>query len=138
MSVRSFALPDPGEGLTEATIVRWRVSPGQMVTVNQILVEVETAKSLVELPSPWSGRVVQLAAADGETVPVGSTLVDIETPNDTPEQPAAPDPSAVAAPTTPAQPATSPVPPPVLAKPPVRALAKERGIDVATVRHSGP
>lgn len=70
-----FALPDVGEGLTEAEIVKWHVQPGDTVAVNDTLVEVETAKSLVELPSPHGGVVAGLHAAEGETVAVGSVLV---------------------------------------------------------------
>ncbi|MDR1151511.1 MAG: 2-oxo acid dehydrogenase subunit E2 [Bifidobacteriaceae bacterium] len=79
--VLTFFLPDAGEGLTEAEIVRWRVAPGALVQVNDILVEVETAKSVVELPSPWTGRVVELGAAPGETLVVGSPLVRLEVPD---------------------------------------------------------
>ena len=55
--VQQFRLPDVGEGLTEAEIVRWHVQPGDQVTVNQIIVEIETAKAVVELPCPWAGTV---------------------------------------------------------------------------------
>ena len=67
-SVQQFRLPDVGEGLEEATIVSWRVGVGDRVTHNQVLVEIETAKSLVELPSPFDGVVTELLAAEGETV----------------------------------------------------------------------
>src|SRR5699024_5365897 len=66
-----FMLPDLGEGLTEATIVSWQVAVGDTVTRNQGIAEVETAKALVELPSPRSGRVSALYAAEGETLDVG-------------------------------------------------------------------
>ena len=59
---QEFPLPDVGEGLTEAEIVSWKVKPGDTVTVNQVLVEIETAKSLVELPSPFAGTVALLLA----------------------------------------------------------------------------
>ena len=75
---RTFLLPDPGEGLTEAEIVAWRVTVGQVVDVNDVLVEIETAKSLVELPSPWAGTVTALLVAEGTTVAVGSGIVEIE------------------------------------------------------------
>ncbi|WP_349826739.1 dihydrolipoamide acetyltransferase family protein [Brevibacterium litoralis] len=74
-SASEFLLPDPGEGLTEADIVSWRVAPGDTVEVNQILVEVETAKSLVELPSPTAGVVAALLVEEGQTVDVGSPIV---------------------------------------------------------------
>lgn len=70
-----FLLPDPGEGLTEADIVAWKVAAGDTVTVNQILVEVETAKSLVELPSPHAGTIAELLVAEGDTVAVGTPIV---------------------------------------------------------------
>lgn len=70
-----FLLPDLGEGLTEATIVAWHVAVGDEVTRNQPLAEVETAKALVELPSPRAGRITALHAAEGETLDVGAPLV---------------------------------------------------------------
>lgn len=78
-NVQQFNLPDVGEGLTEAEIVTWRVAPGDTVEVNQILVEIETAKSLVELPSPFAGEVAELHAAEGETVDVGNPIITITT-----------------------------------------------------------
>ncbi|MDO5068523.1 MAG: dihydrolipoamide acetyltransferase family protein [Propionibacteriaceae bacterium] len=75
---RTFLLPDPGEGLTEAEIVAWRVTAGQEIEVNDVLVEIETAKSLVELPSPWAGTVTALLVAEGTTVQVGSGIVEID------------------------------------------------------------
>ena len=62
--VKQFKLPDVGEGLTEADIVSWKVKPGDQVTVNQVIVEIETAKSLVELPSPFDGVVRDLLVAE--------------------------------------------------------------------------
>lgn len=76
---QQFPLPDAGEGLTEAEIVEWRVAPGDVVTVNQTIVEIETAKSLVELPSPWSGVVSRILAAVGATVDVGTPIIEIDT-----------------------------------------------------------
>ena len=70
-----FPLPDVGEGLTEADIVAWKVAPGDTVTVNQILVEVETAKSLVELPSPQAGAVDALLVEEGQTIEVGTPII---------------------------------------------------------------
>jgi pyruvate dehydrogenase E2 component (dihydrolipoamide acetyltransferase) len=77
--VRSFLLPDLGEGLTEAEIVAWHVAPGDPVELNQVLVEVETEKAVVELPSPFAGTVVELFAAPGESVEVGAPLIAIGT-----------------------------------------------------------
>ncbi|GAA1138091.1 dihydrolipoamide acetyltransferase family protein [Nesterenkonia lutea] len=73
----TFNLPDVGEGLTEAEIVTWRVAAGDTVEVNDIVVEIETAKSLVELPVPFAGTVTELVAAEGETIEVGSPLIRI-------------------------------------------------------------
>lgn len=77
MSISRFALPDVGEGLTEAEIVSWKVAPGDEVAVNQVIVEIETAKSLVELPSPYAGRVDELLVAEGDTVAVGTPIVAV-------------------------------------------------------------
>ena len=63
--VKQFRLPDVGEGLTEADIVSWHVKPGDSVTLNQVIVEIETAKAVVELPSPYEGIVTELLADGG-------------------------------------------------------------------------
>ena len=84
MSLKQFKLPDVGEGLTEGEILSWHVQPGDTVTVNQILVEVETAKASVELPSPYAGVVAELHVEEGTTVDVGAPIITIETePNGT-------------------------------------------------------
>jgi pyruvate dehydrogenase E2 component (dihydrolipoamide acetyltransferase) len=72
-----FNLPDPGEGLLEAEIVSWRVAVGEVVAVNDIIVEIETAKSLVELPSPAAGTVEALLVGEGDIVEVGSPIIRI-------------------------------------------------------------
>ena len=77
MSTQTFVLPDVGEGLTEAEIVTWRVAPGDAVAVNDVLVEIETAKSLVELPSPFEGTVGELLVGEGATVNVGAPIITI-------------------------------------------------------------
>ncbi len=74
-----FKLPDVGEGLTEAEIVNWRVAPGDTVKVNDVVVEIETAKSLVELPVPFAGTVTSLLVPEGETVAVGTPIIAIGT-----------------------------------------------------------
>jgi pyruvate dehydrogenase E2 component (dihydrolipoamide acetyltransferase) len=74
-----FRMPDVGEGLTEAEIVAWQVAPGDTVAVNQILVEIETAKAVVELPSPFAGTVHELLAEPGATVQVGEPIIAIRT-----------------------------------------------------------
>ena len=78
MTLREFKLPDPGEGLTEAELVTWHVAVGDTVKVNDIVVEVETAKSLVELPVPFAGTVASLHAAEGDTVEVGTTIITVD------------------------------------------------------------
>src|SRR6478735_3639081 len=92
-----FKLPDVGEGLIEAEIVAWKVKVGDVVAINDIIVEIETAKSLVELPSPFAGTVLDLMVPEGETVPVGTPIISI---GDASAAPAA----APAAPAAPAQP----------------------------------
>ncbi|WP_051267592.1 dihydrolipoamide acetyltransferase family protein [Nakamurella lactea] len=77
--IRQFPLPDVGEGLTEAEILEWKVAVGDTVTVNQILVEIETAKAAVELPSPWAGQVHELLAEPGVTINVGTPIISIDT-----------------------------------------------------------
>ncbi len=72
-----FKLPDVGEGLTEAEIVTWKVKVGDVIKVNDIVVEIETAKSLVELPSPYAGTVQALHVPEGETVAVGTPIISI-------------------------------------------------------------
>jgi 2-oxoisovalerate dehydrogenase E2 component (dihydrolipoyl transacylase) len=76
--LKQFRLPDVGEGLTEADILSWTVAPGDVVVVNQTLVEVETAKAAVELPSPFAGVVHSLHAEVGETVEVGRPIITID------------------------------------------------------------
>jgi 2-oxoisovalerate dehydrogenase E2 component (dihydrolipoyl transacylase) len=91
--LRQFKLPDVGEGLTEADILRWLVQPGDTVTVNQLIVEIETAKAAVELPSPHAGVVRALLVAEGDTVDVGTPIIAIETgADDTGSGPAPVDP----------------------------------------------
>ena len=75
-----YLLPDVGEGLTEAEIVTWKVKVGDVVAINDVVVEIETAKSLVELPSPYAGEVTAILVAEGETVPVGTPIIAIGEP----------------------------------------------------------
>ena len=72
-----YKLPDVGEGLVEAEIVSWKVKVGDVVQINDIVVEIETAKSLVELPSPYAGVVGALLVPEGETVAVGTPIIRI-------------------------------------------------------------
>lgn len=163
-SAQEFRLPDVGEGLTEAEIVTWRVAVGDTVAVNELIVEIETAKSAVELPTPHSGEVIELLAAEGQTVEVGSPIIRIgaaseTTPNTTDAVPGDEDepkllvgygpsesggrPRRRRAPAPqqpePASPSHEQEPSPrPRAKPPVRKLAKDLGLDLSAVRPSGP
>jgi pyruvate dehydrogenase E2 component (dihydrolipoamide acetyltransferase) len=80
--VKQFKLPDVGEGLTEADIVSWKVKPGDSVTVNQVIVEIETAKSLVELPCPFDGVVTDLLVSEGTSVDVGTPIIAVDVSGD--------------------------------------------------------
>ena len=80
--VKQFKLPDVGEGLTEADIVSWKVKPGDTVTVNQVIVEIETAKSLVELPCPFDGVVTDLLVPEGASVDVGTPIIAVDVTGD--------------------------------------------------------
>src|SRR4051812_9591657 len=97
-SLKQFKLPDLGEGLTEGEILKWLVQPGDTVTLNQPIVEVETAKAAVEVPSPYAGVVTELHHNEGETVDVGTPIITFDVGADD---------SAAATPTSepPAQPA---------------------------------
>jgi len=165
---RVFSLPDVGEGLTEAEILRWHVRPGDHVLVNQVIVEIETAKASVELPSPFAGIVEELHVAEGAIVPVGSPIISIASegaavPADD-EKPAVlvgygvreagvsrrarrvaevgavPVPDPVVEPPVVPAPDLTPASPrgPVRAKPLVRKLAREKGVDLATIAPTGP
>lgn len=132
-----FRLPDIGEGLTDAEIVAWHVAVGDEVAKDQRLVEVETAKAVVEITSPFAGTVIHLGGGAGDTIEVGEVLVVIGSPNEAwgDEQASSPAPEApVAAATAAALPPSGPV----RAMPIVRKLAQEHGIDLTTVRGTGP
>jgi pyruvate dehydrogenase E2 component (dihydrolipoamide acetyltransferase) len=190
-SVREFKMPDVGEGLTEAEILKWYVQPGDTVTDGQIVCEVETAKAAVELPIPYDGVVRELHFPEGTTVDVGTSIIAVavgdgaaaaapvqeaapeaapaETPGAEEEKPAARQPVlvgyGVATSSTRRRPRKSPGATAAsaqeasaavqaemnghgpagtlsrerpLAKPPVRKLAKDLGVDLATVVPSGP
>ena len=79
MTVKTFTLPDLGEGLTEAELVSWLVQVGDTVAVDQPIAEVETAKSAVEVPCPFAGTVHQLHGASGQTLDVGAPLISVDT-----------------------------------------------------------
>ena len=76
--VKQFRLPDVGEGLTEADIVAWHVKPGDQVSINQVIVEIETAKAVVELPCPYEGVVTGLLVDEGSTVDVGTPIIAVD------------------------------------------------------------
>ncbi|MEI5584870.1 MULTISPECIES: dihydrolipoamide acetyltransferase family protein [unclassified Agromyces] len=111
MSIRDFALPDLGEGLTESEIVAWRVKVGDHVELNQIIADVETAKAVVELPSPFEGTVTALHAAEGETVNVGEKLFSCDTVGGAPDGTATADVAAPASAADQAVPAAAPAEP---------------------------
>ena len=83
---REFKLPDVGEGLVEAEIVTWRVKPGDTVQVNDVVVEIETAKSLVELPCPYAGTVSELLVPEGQVVPVGTPIIRVSAEGSVPTE----------------------------------------------------
>jgi pyruvate dehydrogenase E2 component (dihydrolipoamide acetyltransferase) len=129
-----FKLPDLGEGLTEGEIARWLVQEGQEIVEDDPLVEVQTDKTTVEIPSPAAGRVASILVGEGEIVPVGTVLIVIGDPDG--DQPRA-------------EPATSETPTPgvearsrpdgrVRATPLVRKVAEELGVDLSTVAGTGP
>ncbi|MDF2574667.1 MAG: branched-chain alpha-keto acid dehydrogenase subunit [Agromyces sp.] len=106
-----FPLPDVGEGLTEAEIVQWRVAPGDRIELDQVFVEIETAKSLVELPSAFEGVVAELLVEEGQTVDVGTPILVIHADDSAPDAsaPASPAGSGTAAPAAHAVATSSPV-----------------------------
>lgn len=162
MALQHYRLPDVGEGLTEATVVTWLVAVGDTVSVNTPVVEIETAKSLVELPSPYAGVVSALLVPVGQTIEVGTALIAIEdgTASEAapePEEPAEEAPASQATlvgsgpremkqtrlPRKTAENTLAVAPPPVtdakaLAKPSVRKLARDLGVDLASVTPTGP
>src|ERR1700726_1204813 len=137
--MQQFMLPDLGEGLEEAEIVAWHVNEGDHVVADQPLVSVETDKAVVEVPSPWSGRIGRLFGAKGDIVKVGAPLVSFDegAEEDTGTivgeigrgEPAQ---SAGAAPGEPAR------APAVRVLPAIRALARKLDVDLNLVQASGP
>ncbi|MFJ3614064.1 dihydrolipoamide acetyltransferase family protein [Streptomyces hydrogenans] len=164
-SVREFLLPDLGEGLTEAEIVRWLVADGDMVAVDQPVVEVETAKATVELPCPYAGVVTRRYGGEGDVLAVGAPLVAVTVEEtaapagepratgsgsvlvgygtrETPRR--RPAPAAVPAVTVPVRPApvpgsapAGPAGPVPVVSPLVRQLARRHGLDLRSVPGSG-
>lgn len=111
--IKEFKLPDLGEGLTEGEILRWLVAPGDRVVINQPIVEIETAKAAVELPSPYAGVVSTLFHAEGATVDVGSPIIAFDTEPDSAEVAAAPPVSGSSAPLASTEALPTPDPQPV-------------------------
>lgn len=134
MAERVFALPDLGEGLEEATVNAWLVKEGEPVSLNQPIVEVETAKATVEIPSPFAGTIARLHAPEGETVKVGAPLVTFDTVEPEPELVAESDAVEEAGPTE-VQEEAGPV---AAATPAVRRRAKELGVELSGIAGSGP
>ncbi|MDN4477894.1 dihydrolipoamide acetyltransferase family protein [Demequina sp. SYSU T00039] len=131
-----FHMPDAGEGLTEADVVTWRVAVGDTVEVNQPLVEIETAKSLVELPCPVDGVVTRLLVTEGETVEVGAPIVefDVDPGGEAPPQVPADDAAAPAATPAPEAPApAAPAPAPAAADEPAPAVLVGYGVKAGAV-----
>ena len=149
MGERTFLLPDLGEGLEDAEIARWLVAEGDEVKLNQPLLEADTAKALVEIPSPVEGKVTKLHAAEGDTVQVGKPLVTFESDDDVAgssrkavlvgygvEEGEKPKRRRRIGAAT--KDAFHEEPGGPKAAPPVRKLAKEMGIDLSSVNGSGP
>lgn len=142
-----FRLPDIGEGLAEAEIVRWLVPVGGSVAMDQPVVEVETDKAIVEIPSPYAGVVLFHGGAEGEVVQVGEVLVVVGAEGEVwPEDPVATLPKPIVGTISeaavdldaPAAAVAAAEPGQVSALPLVRKLARELGVDLSTVRGSGP
>ena len=138
-----FVLPDVGEGLEEGEIVSWLVAPGDAVARDQPLVEVQTDKALVELPSPIAGRIVSLAFSPGDIVKVGQVLVVLEGPGGDTVPGEAPEPALPAAATAAPRGDRPGVSPAAAggrpkAAPSVRKLALDRGVDLTAVTGTGP
>ncbi len=148
--LRTFELPDLGEGLIEADLVRWHVAVGDDIVLNQTLAEVETEKAVVELPSPFAGQVTELLVAEGATVEVGAPIISISVGSETEVAtggertamlvgygPSHATPSRRHRSTSKRPSAVETTVAGVRAKPPVRYLARQLGIDLADVDGSG-
>src|SRR3990172_748383 len=139
---KEFRLPDIGEGVHEGEITKWLVKEGDPIREEQLFVEVMTDKVTVQLPSPFTGKVLRLLAKEGEVVLVGNPIIVIGESGEAAPTHKETVPGGSAGPLTP--PPSPPPPPPepaggeVLATPAVRRLARELGIDLAAVRGAGP
>ena len=130
-----FKLPDLGEGLTEGEIARWLVSVGQEIAEDDPLVEVQTDKTTVEIPSPAAGLVTRILVQEGQVVPVGTVLVVI---GEDGAAPSAPEEQPRAEPAPQQEPARAADDAKVRATPLVRKIARELGVDLASVQGTGP
>jgi 2-oxoisovalerate dehydrogenase E2 component (dihydrolipoyl transacylase) len=142
MGAQTFVLPDLGEGLTEAEIVRWLVAEGDEIKVDQAVVEVETAKSLVEVPSPYAGRVVTLHAPAGTTLDVGKPLITVGSAEGSGNVLIGYGTSGGTVTTRRRRPravvhAAAPGRVPLVVSPLVRNLARDNGVDLRTVEPTG-
>jgi len=142
MAAETFRLPDVGEGLTEAEILRWWVQPGDQVSVNQTICEIETAKAAVELPCPFAGTIEAIHVDVGQVVAVGTPIVTITVQASEPvlvgygvKDASATRPARRARVSNGAAPSTGAR---VRVKPVVRKLARDNGLDVAHLSGSGP
>jgi 2-oxoisovalerate dehydrogenase E2 component (dihydrolipoyl transacylase) len=150
LTIRDFLMPDLGEGLTEGEINRWLVAEGDVVVVDQPIAEITTEKAVVEVPTPFAGRVAMLHGAEGETITVGKPLISIEVTGapaasesgnvlvgygTTESAPRSRRGAPAARPEAPASVASLAMPP---ASPLVRRLAAELGIDLSTIPGGGP
>ncbi len=130
-----FKLPDLGEGLTEGEIARWLVQEGQEIAEDDPLVEVQTDKTTVEIPSPAAGKVASILVEEGKVVPVGTILVVI---GDGAVPQAEEQPRAEPAPASPRRSPTPSEPSRLRATPLIRKIAQELGVDLADVDATGP
>ncbi len=136
--MQEFKLPEIGEGVVEGEIIRWLKQAGESVAANEALIEVMTDKATIEIPSPFSGRIVELLAAEGEIKAVGAVIARVEigasasAPAPAAQAPAAAATTPVAAPAAAAQ-AQDRVGPSVPATPAARSLARSEGIDLRTI-----
>ena len=134
MMPSSFRLPDLGEGLTEGEVARWLVSEGQAIAEDDPLVEIQTDKATVEIPSPYGGTVLRILVAEGEIAPVGTELVVIGDPGEElAEPPPSPPKSPRAAGEIVGVESTR-----VQATPVVRRIAEELGVELASMKGTGP
>jgi len=132
---QEFRLPDLGEGLTEGEVARWLVEPGQEIAEDDPLVEIQTDKATVEIPSPYAGTVLKLLVAEGEVAPVGAVLVVIGVPGEDLPESAGKQPSDKVPQGRPARRAAAAR---VQATPLVRRIAGELGIELDSVAGTGP